>query len=311
MLDLRRLALLRELHVRGTIASVAAALHQSPSSVSQQLSTLEREAGAPLLRRVGRRVQLTPQAEVLVEHTAAILERLERAESELRASLGEATGTVRLAIFQSAALALMPSMLETLRSEHPRLRVSISQREPESALLETYAREFDLVVAEQYPHHAAPRHPELDRVPLTGDAIRLAVPPSWPAITRIEDAASVPWVAEPTGTASRHFAEQACRRAGFEPDIRFETADLQAHVALIRSGNAVALMPDLIWRGGGQPVRLVELPDAPVRTVFTAARRSASGQPSILAVRDALDLAARRLAPRPEAAPEATGPAPS
>ena len=100
MLDLRRLALLRELHVRGTIASVAAALHQSPSSVSQQLSTLEREAGAPLLRRVGRRVQLTPQAEVLVEHTAAILERLERAESELRASLGEATGTVRLAIFQ-------------------------------------------------------------------------------------------------------------------------------------------------------------------------------------------------------------------
>ncbi|WP_205475091.1 LysR substrate-binding domain-containing protein [Nocardioides sp. SYSU D00038] len=293
MLDVRRLALLRELHVRGTIASVAAALHQSPSSVSQQLATLEREAGAPLLRKVGRRVQLTPQAELLVEHAAAILERLELAESELQTSLGEATGTVRLAIFQSAALALMPAMLETLRAEHPRLRVTISQREPESALLETYAREFDLVVAEQYPSHAAPWHPELDRVPLTGDAIRLAVAPDRTDITRLEDTTDLPWVAEPRGTASRHFAEQACRQAGFEPDIRFETADLQAHVALIRSGNAVALMPDLMWRGEAAPVRLVPLPGSPVRTVFTAARRSSSRRPSILAVRDALERAGR------------------
>ncbi len=76
MLDLRRLRLLRELYVRGTLAEVAAALHQSPSSVSQQLRLLEREVGVELLRKAGRRVQLTPQAEILVEHTAAVLERL-------------------------------------------------------------------------------------------------------------------------------------------------------------------------------------------------------------------------------------------
>src|SRR5262245_25181357 len=110
MFDVRRLRLLRELSVRGTIADVAAALHQSPSAVSQQLSQLEKEAGVPLLRKAGRRVQLTPQAEILVEHTAAILERLELAESDVVASLQEATGTVRIAVFQSAALALMPEM---------------------------------------------------------------------------------------------------------------------------------------------------------------------------------------------------------
>src|SRR5689334_10414915 len=111
MLDVRRLRLLRELKVRGTIAEVAAALHQSPSAVSQQLAQLEREAGAPLLQKIGRRVQLTPQAEILVEHVAAILDRLERAESDLGRSLQEVTGTVRIAVFQSAVLALMPAML--------------------------------------------------------------------------------------------------------------------------------------------------------------------------------------------------------
>lgn len=40
MLDLRRLRILRELQVRGTLAAVADALSFSPSSVSQQLSQL-------------------------------------------------------------------------------------------------------------------------------------------------------------------------------------------------------------------------------------------------------------------------------
>ncbi|WP_205625621.1 helix-turn-helix domain-containing protein [Actinomadura atramentaria] len=63
MLDLHRLRLLRELKHRGTLAAVAEALAYSPSSISQQLSVLEREAGVRLLEPVGRRVRLTPQAE--------------------------------------------------------------------------------------------------------------------------------------------------------------------------------------------------------------------------------------------------------
>ena len=70
MLDVRRLRLLRELKIRGTLAGVADALAYSPSAVSQQLALLEKEVGVPLLQKVGRRVQLTPQAEILVAHTA-------------------------------------------------------------------------------------------------------------------------------------------------------------------------------------------------------------------------------------------------
>ncbi|MFI5430204.1 LysR family transcriptional regulator [Aeromicrobium sp. UC242_57] len=158
MLDVRRLRLLREVQVRGTLAGVAAALHQSPSSISQQLTLLEKEVGVELLRKAGRGVQPTPQAQILVEHTGAVLQRLEQAETDLAASLEEATGTVRIAAFQSAALALMPDTLTRLAREHPRLRVTMTQREPESALYETWARDFDLVIAEQYPGHAAPRH---------------------------------------------------------------------------------------------------------------------------------------------------------
>ncbi len=295
MYDVRRLRLLRELSVRGSLAAVADALHQSPSSVSQQLTQLEREVGLPLLIKSGRGVQLTPHAELLVEHTEAILQRLELAESNVLASVNEPVGTVRLAIFQSAALALIPRTLARLR-EHDGLRVTVTQREPETALLETFAQDFDLVVAEQYPGHAAPWHHQLDRDALVQDTIRLAVPIEWADIGSLADAADLPWVAEPHGAASRHYAEQTCRQAGFDPDVRYETADLQVHVALIASGNAVALMPGLMWQGRPHPaVRLIELPGGPHRTVFTAARRSTTARPSVVAVRAALQEAARGL----------------
>jgi DNA-binding transcriptional LysR family regulator len=287
MLDLRRLRLLRELKIRGTISAVAEALSYSPSAVSQQLAQLETEAGVPLLTKSGRRVQLTPQANVLVEHTSALLERMEIMESELTSSLTDVRGTVRLAVFQSAALGIIPQALTMLGREHPALRVEITQREPENALFEVWARDFDLVIAEQYPGHSAPRQPDLDRVDLCADELRLGVP-SGRGIRNLSEARVVPWVMEPRGTASRHWAEQVCRTAGFEPDVRFETADLQAHIRLIESGNAVALLPDLVWAGREPSVELVDLPGHPTRTVFTSARESSRERPAIMAVRDIL-----------------------
>ena len=298
MLDLRRLRLLRELKIRGTLAEVAAALNYSPSSVSQQLSLLEEETGVELLRKVGRRVQLTPQAEILVKHTTALLDTLERAEADLGSSLSVVSGTVRVAVFQSAALALIPRTLTTLRRGLPAVRIEMVQREPETALYETWARDFDVVVAEEYPAHSAPLHPDLDKKPLTSDAIRLALPPSGEEIHPVSsfaDARDLPWVMEPRGSASRHFAEQLCRRLGFEPDVRYETADLQAQIRLVASGNAVALMPDLVWTGSAATCRLLDLPGRPRRSVFTSVRRSGEQHPAVAAFRSALEAAAREL----------------
>ena len=95
------------------------------------------------------------------------------------------------------------------------------------------------------------------------------------------------------GTDSREWAEQLCRAAGFEPDVRFETADLMAHIRLIRSGNAVGLLPDLVWAGEAPSVELVDLPGHPEREVFSSTRLAAADRPGVVACRDALARAAR------------------
>ena len=303
MYDIKRLRLLREVKLRGTLADVADALRYSPSAVSQQLSLLEREVGVPLLRKSGRKVSLTPQAEILVEHTTAILELLERAESDVAESFTTPTGSIRLAVFQSAALALIPDMLTLVKADFPNLRVDVTQQEPEAALHETWMRDFDLVVAEEYPGHAAPRHPELDRIDLTTDPIRLGVSHELAAargVRQLADTAELPWVMEPRGTASRHWAEQACRQSGFDPDVQFETADIQAHIRLVESGHAVALLTGLAWVGRPVTVELLDLPGNPRRTVFTAARRASASNPAMRVVRDLLERTAATMNPRSE-----------
>ncbi|MGN6723858.1 MAG: LysR substrate-binding domain-containing protein [Marmoricola sp.] len=291
MLDVRRLRLLRELSVHGTLAKVAEVLHQSPSSVSQQLSLLEHEVGVPLLRKSGRRVELTSAAEVLVEHATKILALLEQAEAEVLALGDDVAGTVHIAAFQSAALAFVPQLLTHLAQNHPRLKVTMSQRVPEEALVEARSSEFDLVIAEQYPHAPAPLDARLDRVALTSDPLRLAVPAAgerWASVRSLRDAASVPWVMEPRGSASRAWAEAACRQAGFEPDIRFETDDLEAHIALVETGNAVVILPGLMTVRREPEVRWVDLPGTPRREVFTSTRVALAGAPQIVACRRAL-----------------------
>ncbi|HEY9423640.1 MAG TPA: LysR substrate-binding domain-containing protein [Microterricola sp.] len=329
MLDVRRLRLLREVKLRGTLAAVADALAYSPSSVSQQLTLLEKEVGVPLLEKSGRRVLLTPQAELLVARAAEVLDTLERAEGELAASLTTVSGTVRLAVFQSAAHAVIPQALTILAADYPELRVEMTEREPDAGLFEVSARDFDLVIAEQYPGHTREHRPDLDRVHLVTDVIRLAIGPAHTPVGRVArnerietlaagsrygagaptrstdavdiaalaDAAALPWVMEPEGTAARAWATQLCRAAGFEPDVRFETADLMAHIRLIRSGNAVGLLPDLVWAGESPSVSLLELPGSPHRDVFTSARRSSAERPGVSAVRDALARAVAELSP--------------
>ena len=313
MLDVNRLRMLVELSRRGTLSAVADALSYSKASVSQQLSALERDVGVPLLRRVGRGVQFTPQGNVLVGEAIGILDQLEHAEVAVAESLTEVTGTVHIAVFQSTAHSLLPGALNTLREQHPALRVEVTESDPETGLVGVSSRDFDLILAEQYPGRTRPIHADLDRVVLVHDSIALARRPGTPEsanataanataalVTAAEATAALwstrdePWVLEPAGTASRAWAEQLCRTAGFEPDVRFEVADLTAPVRLIRAGLAVGLLPELVWAGEAPTVALTPLPDEPRREIFSSARRVSAAAPSIRAVRRALASAASR-----------------
>jgi DNA-binding transcriptional LysR family regulator len=285
--NLRRLEVLRELKHRGTLAAVAAAMSYSPSAVSQQLTLLESEVGAPLLERDGRRVRLTPQAEILVAHTETVLRQLDRAQTEIAASLDELTGTLRVAAFQTAMLTLVPTALTWLRETHPNLRVEVTQAEPDTALPALLARDVDLVIDETFPGHVGPpRAADLSHHVLGEDPMRLAVRDT--AVRTLPELARRPWAMEPVGTPARQWAVSVCHAAGFEPDVAFESADMLVHARLAAQGHAVAFLPDLLWCDRAPDVRLLTPAPDHRRTILATVRTSADGHPLVRTVLSSL-----------------------
>ncbi|WP_136090159.1 LysR family transcriptional regulator [Auritidibacter ignavus] len=288
MLNLHRLQLFHEFRLRGTISAVATSLGYSPSTVSQQLTLLEDEVGVALFHRGGRTLRLTTAGLRLADHAQTMLDLQEEALRSLTSAEPEVGGLLRLSVFQTVALTLVPVALSQLRAQHPELRVEIVQAPPERALFDLQARRHDLVVAEQYPGMSRPRQAEFDIEPLGTDSLRLVVPQQLAGIDA-EDLDAYPWVMEPAGTAAREWSLQQCRALGFEPDVRFTTDDLASQLRLISAGLAVGILPELFLAGHRlDSVALKPLPQNPVRSIFTTARRSSVQAPAVHACRQSL-----------------------
>ena len=88
-----------------------------------------------------------------------LLTRVEQIEAELAAQAGEVTGTVRVAAFQTAALALAMPVLDRLAEAHPGLRVELVEEEAERSLPLLARGGVDVAIAEEYDHAPRPTCP--------------------------------------------------------------------------------------------------------------------------------------------------------
>jgi DNA-binding transcriptional LysR family regulator len=301
MLDLRRLRLLHELHRRGTVSAVAEALSYSPSTVSQQLGVLQREAGTPLFEPAGRRVRLTDAALVLVEHAEQLLAGAERAEADLAAAAaGAVGGVVRVGSFQTASLHLLLPAMTALAGEYPGVQVRLVEAEPEPALEALRSHALDLVLADEWSGDPRPRLAGLDREDLFTEPVRLALPAGHPeagsgpvALDRLADAA---WATGDPGGGMDQLVRRVCNgHGGFEPDTRHHTNELGMLLALVGNGHAITLLPEIALAAAPPEVTSTPIAGAELtRTVFTTTRTGSDRRPALAVVREALREATAR-----------------
>lgn len=299
MLDLHRLRLLREVAGRGTVHAAARALGYTPSAISQQLSVLEREAGAPLLERVGRNVRLTDAGTVLVRHAVLLLDGMEAAEAELAGvAAGRPAGRVRVSAFQSAFLGIVVPALRTLIAGFPDIRVEAAEIEVEQAAPALRLHQLDAVVGDEYEGQPRAVHADLTRETLLQEDIRLVLPAGHPQASAdavpLRGLADLSWAASSPGTGHREMQIRACRQfGGFEPDLRYSSDDFFTQLELVRTTGAGALLPGLVLAHPAPGVVVKPLADASIaREVFLLTR--AARTPAVAAVAEALRAAARR-----------------
>ncbi|MCZ4497996.1 MAG: transcriptional regulator, LysR family [Marmoricola sp.] len=301
MLDLHRLRLLREVSARGTVHAAARSLGYTASAVSQQLAVLEREAGTPLLERVGRNVRLTAAGLVLVDHADRLLDGVEAAEAEVAAvAAGRLAGVVRIAAFQSAVLRIVAPAIALLARSHPDIRIEVTEAEVEQSATALRLQQLDLVVGDEYEDQPRPVHAEFHRENVLHEAINLVLPADHPeaatgqaSVARLAD---LVWAACQPGTGQHQMHLRVTRQlGGFESDLRYTSDDFLILLELVRTTGAAALLPDLALPYDSPGVVFRPIAEGSVgREVYLLTRRTRT--PTVVAVAEALRDAAARAA---------------
>jgi DNA-binding transcriptional LysR family regulator len=287
---LRQLRMIRELAARGTIAAAAQALGYTPSAVSQQLAVLERITGVPVLERIGRGVQLTDAGRELVVHAQEVLAKMEEAQAAIEEVAAVPRGEVRLAIFESFASSLMPDLLRMLRSSHPELLLRSLELDPDKALNTLVMGSTDVALVVDYPHAPSPRPRGVERRFLRQERFRLVVAAGdeLPAVVELAALAERSFVMGSAETSWGRSVLQACREAGFEPDIHHEIDKTPATLQLVAAGAGIALIPDLALPEVPAGVRVIDLAQPVCRTIEVAYREASLRRPAIGVVLDAI-----------------------
>ncbi|GAA4843843.1 LysR family transcriptional regulator [Saccharopolyspora rosea] len=292
MLDVRRMQVLRAVVTSGSVSAAAANLGYTPSAISQQLSTLEREAGTPLLEKVGRGLRPTPAGTLLAERAGRIAEVLGETEAELADIRSGRTGLLRVRFFHTASVGLIPPAVAKFRAEHPDVQLDL--RMAEVGLLDDVAAgdaDMSIIVRSSRTHECG----GVRLVHLADDPFRVVLPHGHPMAEEAEihlaRLADENWINsilaadEPCAEALRN----AYASAGFTPRVVLETDGTYSAQGFVAAGLGVSLVPrlglDVVHPG--VVVRPMRHPE-PVRRLYVAVRETVADRPASRSLLDIL-----------------------
>lgn len=299
-MDVRRLAVLRELAERGSVTAVAEAMHLTPSAVSQQLKTLEREAGVALTERSGRGVVLTDAGRALAETATDVAVAIERAEATWAEFKATPRGEVTLAVFPTAGQMLVPGALDRVAGV-PGLRLTVRDHD---SRLDDYADltpDFDIVLADGDSIRSSWQQRRLEVVHLLREPLDIALPESHPLAARAslspEDVVDEPWIGVPHGYPYDSIRQRIESITGRRTEVLQRISDNRLVEVLVAGGHGIAILPRFTTRQRGEGLVTRPLVGVPAdRGIWALMRPERAIRYSVVAVIDALTAEAARFA---------------
>jgi len=149
------------------------------SAVSQQITSLERLFKSLLVERGKKKFRLTPEGDLLYEHSKQILETYAGLRAKLKETSEVVSGTIRLATVYSIGLHDLPPYLKQFLKSYPGANVHVEYRHARQIYEDIFSNVVDLGLV-AYPAHAR----NLEVVPLRKDPLVLICHPNHPFAKR-------------------------------------------------------------------------------------------------------------------------------
>ncbi|GAA5233197.1 LysR family transcriptional regulator [Verticiella sediminum] len=264
-MDLRRIRQFVVLSEVLNFRRAAERLHMTQPALSVSIQKLEADLGVALFRREASGVALTHSGQAaLLEARRAIFHGEQFVEAARAANSGEG-GILRIGFVGSTTYALLPKLVPRFRTDHPRVRLVLSQATSERIMhmLDEDALDIGLVRT-PVVYTSGATLVQLEREDFVA-ALPVGHPHAGRPRLRLQDLQEEPFLmySEETSPGLRAAAMSACQSAGFFPQLAQEATQVHTLLALVESGLGIALVPSVMERFSSDKVAIRRLSDLP------------------------------------------------
>ncbi len=243
-MELRTLRAFVEVVRQGGFSEAAKVVFTTQSAVSKAVRQLEDELGLPLLNRIGHRTTLTDAGEVVYRRAIGILAGRDDLLAELAELRGLARGTLRLGLPPIGNDALFAPVFAVFRSRYPGIEIKLEEQGARRLEEMVLADEVDLGAS------LLPTPEAFESQSVRCEPMHVLLPSSHPLAGQEQ----VPmaglkgnaFLLFETGFALNGIILDACRSAGFSPDVAARSSQINFIVELVAAGLGVGFLPRLI-----------------------------------------------------------------
>ncbi|MGI5336114.1 LysR family transcriptional regulator [Streptomyces sp. CA-181903] len=247
-MDVRQLEYFLAVVDRGGFSRAASALYVSQPSLSQAVRALERDLGAELFHRIGRRVVLTEAGRALIDPARAAVRSLETARASVTSVRELRSGRLDIAAMPSQAVEPLTTLMRSYADRYPGVLVTVgaafTARDVIGAV-RTGAAELGLLASAGPVPDAAVR----SRV-LGEQRFVLLAPPGGPFAgresVRCEELAGQRLIVGQPGTGMRAYVD-SLRDRGVDFTVAAETEHRVSLLPLVLAGVGLAVVTES-WR---------------------------------------------------------------
>ena len=229
--------------------NAAKACHVSQSTLSASVVELEDVLSISLVERNNRSVLLTAVGHEVVERARAILTDIDDVVSLCEASREPFQGTIRLGVIPTIAPFVLPTMLTSLRSEHPACKLFVREDLSQGLVDALQVGEVDvLLLALPFPAE------QTDTLTLFDDPFFLAAMPNtrlaMSSKLRTKDLRGAEMLLLEEGHCLRDHALEACKLREREVTIPYQATSLTTIVQMVANGIGTTLLPKMATDAG-------------------------------------------------------------
>lgn len=275
-MELRQLQYALQIAIDKNFSRAAEKLHIAQPSLSQQLSKLEKEIGVLLFQRTTNSVEMTHAGSLFVDKAQAILDMVEQLKREMDDISQMRKGKLVVGSLPITGAHVLPFVLPVFQSRYPEIEITLMEETTANLERLTANGQIDISLL------SLPLMDEsLTYQPLIEEEIVLALPrqhrlaASSDGSVQIEDLQDEPFIALKKGQGFRQIAIELCRKAGFMPNIVFESSNIETVRSLVAAGMGIAFVPHMVSRSGWSQLAptYLSLKQRPTRTLVIAYRK--------------------------------------